>query len=219
MFKALWITIVLLASPLCMSADLHNPDHVQVYIVPMSDFPEEMAVKLARVLSEDMGFWVKSSLRLGNLGIAVMPGTFQLPAEEILAKCQPVIRSFTNTSPKTYFLLLTLRDINSQTQGFRFQFSMHNKDLNTSVLSMARLFDYQNEKPVLNEIALTRLFKMSKRAIGEMHLGWERSINPQDVMYSPLMGIPDLDRIGTEYLGNQKTPEPDAEPTMIMRSI
>jgi len=104
---------------------------------------------------------IKSSLRLGNLGVAVMPGTFQLPAEETLDKAQPVIGTFANTSPQTYFLLLTLSDINSQTQGFRFQFSMHNKELNTSVLSMARLFDYQNERPVLNEIALTRLYKMS----------------------------------------------------------
>lgn len=75
MFKALWITIVLLASPFYAKTELHNPDHVQVYIVPMSDFPEDMEGKLARALSEDMCFWVKSSLRLGNLGVAEQGNT------------------------------------------------------------------------------------------------------------------------------------------------
>lgn len=52
-----------------------------------------------------------------------------------------------------------------------------------------------------------------------MHLGWERSVNPKDVMYSPLMGVDDLDRIGTEHIALNKTPEAEKEPAMLMKSI
>ena len=35
MFKALWIAIALLGSSLCMTAEVRNPDHVQIGIVPL----------------------------------------------------------------------------------------------------------------------------------------------------------------------------------------
>ena len=60
------------------SAELHNPDEVQVYIVPMIDFPEPAAAQLSKILSDDMKIWVKSSVRLGDLEAVTLPGTRQL---------------------------------------------------------------------------------------------------------------------------------------------
>jgi predicted Zn-dependent protease len=138
-----------------------------------------------------------------------MPGTNQLQAEDILEKHQKIIHNFPETNGKTYFLLLTTSDINSKTGGFRFQFSFHNKDLMTSVVSMARLFNYIDGKPVADNIAMSRLYKMTKRAIGEMYFGWQRSTNIEDVMYSPLMGVPDLDRIGVNHIKKEDKKEKD----------
>jgi hypothetical protein len=33
-----------------------------------------------------------------------------------------------------------------------------------------------------------------------MRLGWKRSADPEDLMYAPIMGIEDLDRIGLEHV-------------------
>ena len=74
--------------------------------------------------------------------------------------------------------------------------------------SLAGLLDYANDKPVLTERAISRLIKMSQRAIGEMCLGWKRSADPADLMYAPIMGLGDLDRIGHEH-----KPEPLDKPS------
>ena len=56
--------------------------------------------------------------------------------------------------------------------------------------------------------ALGRLLKMTKRAIGEMYLGWHRSTDPNDVMFAPLMSLDDLDRMGSEHTeGGKEKPE------------
>lgn len=199
MLKIKLLVIICLFFPTFAVAEIQNPDIVSIYLVPLSDFPEEVSVELAKIMSKDFNVWVKSSLRVGAIDIDKMPGTNQLQAEDILEKHQKIIRNFPETNSKTYFLLLTTSDINSKIGGFRFQFSFHNKDLMTSVVSMARLFNYIDDKPVADNIAVSRLYKMTKRAIGEMYFGWQRSTNIEDVMYSPLMGVHDLDRIGVNH--------------------
>jgi predicted Zn-dependent protease len=177
----------------------------------MNDFPEAASIQLAKVLSKDLDVWVKSSLQIGDLNPEQLPGTRQLSAESILSLSQKVIRRFPEAGKKTHFILLTTRDINSESGGFRFQFSHHSKELKTSVVSMARLFEYENNKPVVTDLVLTRLYKMSKRAIGENYLGWKRASDINDVMYSPLMGVTDLDRIGINHAETQKKDDSNAE--------
>ena len=175
-------------------------DTVDVYIVPMEDFPESVAANFAKQLSTDLGTWVKSTVRLGDLKVSKLPGTNQLISEDIVEKAQPILQSFPEASQSTYYLILTSQDINSASAGFRFQFSTHNKELKTSVVSLARMVDYLNGQPAITDASISRLYKMSKRAIGELHLSWKRSTNPKDIMYSPIMGVADIDRIGTEHL-------------------
>jgi hypothetical protein len=42
-----------------------------------------------------------------------------------------------------------------------------------------------------------------------MYFGWQRSTNIEDVMYSPLMGVPDLDRIGVNHIKKEDKKEKD----------
>lgn len=209
MLKLKVFVIICLFFPTLAVAEIQNPDIVSIYLVPLSDFPEEVAVQLAKIMSKDFNVWVKSSLRVGTVDIDKMPGTNQHQAEDILEKHQKIIRNFPETNSKTYFLLLTTSDINSKNGGFRFQFSFHNKDLMTSVVSMARLFNYIDDKPVVDNIAVSRLYKMTKRAIGEMYFGWQRSTSIEDVMYSPLMGVSDLDKIGVNHIEKEDKKEID----------
>lgn len=194
------ILLFFLFMPFDARGQIHNPDVVQVYLVPMSDFPEDAAAHLAKALSKDLNVWVKSTVRIGDMEPDQLPGTRQLVAESILSKSQKVIKSLPEAGTETYFLLLTTRDINSGSGGFRFQFSMHNQELKTSVVSMARIMELENNKTVVNNVVLTRLYKLIKRAIGENYFGWKRSTDINDIMYSPLMGVQDLDKIGINHI-------------------
>lgn len=66
---------------------------------------------------------------------------------------------------------------------------MHNPTLNSSVVSMARLFEHVGGEVRLTNLTGARVVKLAKRAVGELHLGWKRSTDPRDLMYAPLMGL------------------------------
>ena len=134
-------------------------------------------------------------MRLGDLGIKPMPETQQLSADQILDQSASTVRRFPEAGPKTYFLLLTGIDINTSTRRTRFVFSWHSSTYHASVLSVARFLEFQGKEPKIDSRFYDRLFKMSKRAIGELHLGWKRSNDPRDVMYSPIMSLDDLDSL------------------------
>ncbi len=206
--------LLLLITPISHSQP-STLDQVDIYIVPMDDFPESAASAIAKFMTQDMHIWAKSSLRLGTMDIATLPGTNQLISQDIIEKSQPSLRRLPSTSNATYFLLLTTRDINDSSGNFRFQFSTHNPNLNTSVISLARMsddYDVDN-KPIIDNVSLLRFYKMTKRAIGEHHFKWTRSSDPLDLMYAPLMGTEDLDRISINHtepniLKNEKKTKP-----------
>lgn len=188
-------------------------DAVSVYLIPLDDFPEHLASSLARQLQQDLKLRVKASLRLPPLSLTTLPGTNQYAAEDILSLGSAASAAFPEASATSYRLFLTTRDINSRSANFRFQLSSHNKALNCSVVSLARLLEYANDRPMLTERASARLTKMTMRAIGEMRLGWTRSGDRSDLMYSPLMGMDDLDRMGMQHKsgpGGSQALAPDA---------
>jgi len=180
-------------------AEIHPLDAVPVYLVPLNDFPEELAAVLAKSLQANMGFRVKASLQLPPLVIATAPGTAQLVSDDILLQASKASSRLPEASTTTYRIFLTIKDINSRSANLRFQFSAHNKTLNCSVISLARLLEFAGERPVLTERSISRLQKMTKRAIGEMYLGWKRSLDPSDIMYSPLMSLDELDKLGLDH--------------------
>ena len=172
---------------------------VPVYVVPLDDFPEEYAANVARALASQLGIRVRAGMRLPPLRIPVLPATGQYAGEALLERAVRASARLPGMGADTYRLFLTTRDINSQSGGFRFQFSMHSPDLKCSVLSMARLVELENGEPRISQRTGERTIKLAKRAVGELHLGWRRSSDPDDLMYAPLMGLEDLDRIGNEH--------------------
>jgi len=191
-------------APLAQTSEPQSQHPVRVYIVPLNDFPEQIAEEVARFLTEELKFPVQSTLRLGDLGIAPMPGTQQLSADQILEETASTIRRFPGSGPKTYYLLLTGYDINAASRRTRFVFSWHHPASNSSVLSVGRLLEFQGNQPKIDSRFYDRVFKMSKRAIGELHLGWKRSNDPTDVMYSPIMSLDDLDRLSLRHAAEPK---------------
>jgi predicted Zn-dependent protease len=180
-------------------------DVVAVYMVPLDDFPSELAEALAKALQQKLNLRIKASIPLPPLSLTTLPGTNQYAGDDIIVQGAKASARLPEMSQTTFRLFLTGKDINTKSGNFRFQFSAHSKLLNCSVISLARLLEYSNGRPVFTQMTVTRLIKLSLRAIGELQFGWVRSTNPEDVMYSPLMTRDDLDRMGFDH--TEKSPE------------
>lgn len=175
-----------LASPL---------DAVAFYIIPTDDVAEQAACTIARALTKDTGLWIKSTVWAPSDVSEPLPGTNQYPAEDYFPVGARVARTLRDASPNTYFIVLTNRDINSKTRNFRFQYSMHNPAVNTSVLSIARLLYNADGSRATESVAAERVAKMLMRIVGEMRLGWKRTSDPKSLMYAPVMSVEDIDRM------------------------
>ncbi len=174
-------------------------DAVVAYIVPTDDVAEAPVGELARTLTKETGHWIKATLWAPSDVSEPMPGTNQYPAEDYLPIGPRVARTLSDASPRTYFIVLTNRDINSKSRNLRFQFSMHSPMANTSVLSIARLLFNSDGSSAQPAVVGTRVVKMVMRVVGEMRLGWTRASDPTDLMYAPIMSVDDIDRLGLTH--------------------
>lgn len=179
----------------------------QVYLIPLDDFSADFTVWLARVLSDELKICVRSSLAMGTGGIAPFAGTNQYPAEDVVIAASDVIARLNENDPKTCYVIITNKDINERSRNFRFVFAWHETPKKVSVVSAARMVFGSQGMPVSNEIIFSRIYKMTKRAIGEQYFGLARSSDLRDIMYSPIMGLDDLDQIGTNYLQLSNSPK------------
>ena len=170
-------------------------DAVNLYIVPTDDISEQAAGQIARALTGVTGLWIKSTMWTPSGKLEPFAGTNQYAAEDYLPIGPRVGRMLKEVSPRTYFIVLTNRDINSSTRNFRFQYSLHSPMTNTSVLSVARLLYTREGAAAPPDVVGTRVGKMLMRIVGEMRLGWKRSSDPADLMYAPIMSIDDIDRM------------------------
>jgi hypothetical protein len=137
---------LLLAMPLLLwrasKAQTIPLDYVSVYLVPLADFPEELAQTVAVSLQKSMGIRIKASVSLPPLDIDTLPGTRQLIADDLLVKAAQASTRLPAAAPKTYRVFLTVSDINSQPGNFRFLFSFHDPRTRCSVVSLARMLEY-----------------------------------------------------------------------------
>ncbi len=174
-------------------------DAVALYVIPTDGIKEQGAADIARALTKDTGLWVKSSLWTPSGVDDPFAGTRQYPADDYLPLGVNVSKRLPDTGPRTYFIVLTDRDINSRTQNFRFQYSLHSPMARTSVLSVARLLYEKEGTPAADDVVGLRVQKMLMRIVGEMKFGWKRTNEPSDLMYSPIMSIEDIDRMSLTH--------------------
>jgi len=170
-------------------------DAVHLYIIPTDDISEQAAGQIARALTKTTGLWIKSTMWTPPGKLEPFAGTNQYAAEDYLPIGAKAARMLEEVSPRTYFIVLTNRDINSSDRNFRFQYSQHSPMTNTSVLLIARLLHTKQGAPAAPDVVGTRVGKMLLRIVGEMRLGWKRNDDPRDLMYAPIMSIDDIDRM------------------------
>jgi predicted Zn-dependent protease len=181
-------------------------DGVALYVIPTDGFPEEVAANVARALTKDTGIWVKSTMKMPSDSIEPFAGTNQYPADDYLPMGIRVSKQLQDTTVRTYFIVLTDRDINSRSQNFRFLYSFHNPMARTSVLSVARLFYEKDGSRSTEDVMLQRIQKMLMRIVGEMRFGWKRTNEPTDLMFVPIMSIEDIDRMSLIHSIERRKP-------------
>lgn len=181
------------------SAATEKTGPVNVYLIPLNDFSEDIAAQIGRDLSKEFGLRVKGTVAMGTQGLMPMSDSQQFAAEDIFEHAKTVMQRLPEADSNTYFIFLTNRDINSRARNFRFQFSFHDKVCRCSVVSAARMHPEPENSPGSRQHLESRFIKMTKRAIGQMVLGWERSSDINDLMYSPIMSLDDIDHLGNRH--------------------
>ena len=176
---------------------------IVIYFLPLDDFSEDVSASLAQHFSQEFGVRIKSALPMGSGELRPFEGTQQYAVEDVLILAKPVLERLPLRAANASYVILTNRDINARSRNFRFLFSSHDGGLRASVVSTARMSEPGDLSPHAASLLTDRFTKMIIRAMGEIQFGWKRSSNINDVMYSPIMGVDDLDRIGRTH-----TPSP-----------
>lgn len=172
---------------------------IVVYFLPLDDFDVDVSASLAQYFSEEFGVRMKSALPMGSRELQPFEGTQQYAGEDILMLAKPVLERLPGRAPNASYVLLTNRDINARSRTFRYMFSRHDTALRASVVSTARMTEPGDFSQRAASLLADRFSKMIRRAVGEIQFGWKRSSNINDAMYSPIMGVDDLDRIGRTH--------------------
>jgi predicted Zn-dependent protease len=177
-----------------------SPEYaVDVYLLPFEGFPEKVADDVAAVLSEETGLNVQSSLAIPLDQAVFNRERKQYISDSLHTPIQQARASQRYATEKTVFIGLLDGDIYPESGDWNFMFSMHWGD-GISVVANARMipagFMSSSQASVIYG---ERLLKMVKRTIGMQYYGYKRSSDPASVMYSPILGVQDLDRMGYAF--------------------
>ena len=142
---------------------------------------------------------VKHTVNLGTAGLTPFAGTTQYSGTDIMNLVARIKPNLPEGKADTVYLALTGRDINSPDRSLRFNFALHDKATRIGVISVARLVLGEGDKPADDKIVWSRVYKMTKRLIGDVYFGYSRSADIHYVMYSPIMSLDDVDKMGQDY--------------------
>ncbi len=173
---------------------------IDVYLLPVDDFPFDFTDQLARRLSGELNLKVRASLPMGIGDLGELPNSAQLATEDVIARAHEAGSRLPNTNRKFLVIALTTRDINDRSQSLRFLFASNDKMTHTSVISVARMFASTPAVDGTQAQVGLRIYKMVKRAIGEQYFGLPRTANIADIMYAPIMSLEDIDAMGIDYI-------------------
>lgn len=172
---------------------------VSVYLVPLDDFDADRAARMAQHFGEEFGLRIESLPPLSARKSLPFSGTRQFAAEEIATVTLAALHDVPDRTPGASYVVLTNRDINSHSRERRFLFGWNDPAQRVAVVSAARLHPDGRERARTEAVLNARLNKLTRRAIGQIRLGWKPSSNLADAMYSPLLGVADIDRLGEAH--------------------
>lgn len=160
-----------------------------VHFVPLGKFPRGDANKLARHVRRELG--VRTEVRSS---VAIPRSMFDGTKKQYVA--QKLITLLSRPAVSDAVVIgLTVEDMYSATEAFRFTFSLRDPD-GFAVVSRARM----DPRALFPDPALRmrRLQKMVLKNVGSLALGHPLSGNPRSVMFGSILSVDDLDYMTQE---------------------
>lgn len=172
---------------------------VDVWLIPMDGMPADHVTYVQEKLSQETGLIVRATVEAGRSPTMYDPASKQLLSERVLEAYKDMPRRLEATTSKTVYIVLTADDLNQEDRKLRFTFMTTAPAQRMAVLSIARMRDSFYGAPIVPFRTKARMHKMAKKAVGILYYGYDRSSDRKSVMFSPIMGLDDLDAIGTDY--------------------
>ncbi|PWV64430.1 hypothetical protein [Plasticicumulans acidivorans] len=167
-------------------------------LVPADDFSESYAAHLGDRLAELSALPVKTTLGVGLGPLQPLADSTQFDSTELVAAAAPAIARLRAQYGEVPVLLLTQRDINTAERSLRYRFAQHYLGPRISVISVARMLPGRFVGRASDELIEARLLKFLLRSVGQQVYRLPRDTDIDSVMYAPIMGLADLDRMGLQ---------------------
>ena len=170
----------------------------KLYLVPLGDFPAELAHDLASFYRKKYKLTVETLPNVPLSQAAMNPKRRQLMAEaaiEILKEAHPDLKN----DPKALVIGLTNRDMYIAKYDWQFSFSWRDGE-KYAVVSSGRMGRPQGwRQKITMDLVLSRLRKMVTKNIGLLYYDLQQSDNPRSVLYRKVGGLKDLDYMGEDF--------------------
>jgi predicted Zn-dependent protease len=205
------LIVTLLLSAACMRKQNNAPptsDYIpmnkdslkssaKLYLVPLGEFPYEVAEELASFYRSKYGIHVET---LPNVPIS--PGAMnrrrrQLIAEgavEILEEAYPQLKN----NSEAIVIGLTIKDMYIAQVDWQFGFSWRAQN-KYAVVSVGRMNLPNGKQKVTKELFLSRIRKVVTKNVGILYYKLGASDNPRSVLYRKVGGIRELDNMGEDF--------------------
>ncbi len=176
-----------------------NHSEVDVYLMPFDGFSESIADQIANRLSNDLNINIETFLALPLETVNYNDYRKQYIAESLSIPITGAINTMRKRTAKTVYIGLLNGDMYPSDEQFNYLFSIHFEG-NISVIATSRLIPIgMIGKETAQKLYGERLLKIIKRTIGQQYLGKKRSSNKSSLMYSPLLGPNDLDKMSLDF--------------------
>lgn len=180
----------------------HRTADQTIVIIPMSGIPTVFLKSIEHKLEEQHNTNVLVTTAMGKGDEMLISNKDQFNANYLAALGLDIGNRIHREN--AFFIVLTNEDINYPDSGFRYVYSAHYEGI--SVASLARI-NNMNYGVIPRIIQIPEMFtkmqertlKILNKAIGYGVYGYEASSNVGSVMYGPIMGPDDLDRVGNWY--------------------
>ena len=181
--------------------ELGNQDYEQplidIYLVPMEGISAALASSIAKEIEFRHRLKTKAITTMGQDATMFNAERRQYIANEIARRADEIIKGLKRPEEQPFVLVLTPYDINAAEFNLRFLFAAHLNGI--SIISTARIDPFNYGLPRDDKLRDERLMKLINKAIGQQILHYSISSDRRSVMYGPIMGLEDLDSIGSWY--------------------
>ncbi len=200
------ITILVVWVYFPKKAHIGNQNHVvsnqKIIIIPMAGIPTKFLHSLEKTLEEQHKTNVLVTTDMGKGNEMLIEGSDQYNSNVLAGIGNEIGKNIGRDD--AFLIVLTNEDINYPDSGLRYIYSAHYEGI--SVVSLARI-NPRNFGVNLDLISIPgkflkmkeRALKLINKSIGYGVYGYEASSNIKSVMYGPIMGPDDLDKVGSSY--------------------